>query len=56
MRIARRWEVGDGRERPTDEVVVANDLAVIRDEMARRGLTYMPRYEADDPRIFETWI
>jgi len=54
--VARRWEITTGQERATDEHIVAADLVAIRDEMARRGLSYMPRYESDDPKIFEVWL
>lgn len=58
--VAVRWEIQHGREGRTDELIVApftaEGLGGIRDEMQRRGLTYMPRYQADDPVIFETWI
>lgn len=50
--VARRFE----NEHPTGEHMVSPDIASLRDEMMRRGLTCPTRHPTDDACIVETWL
>lgn len=41
---------------PTDQTIVADDLDTIRRRLRNKGYTRLPRQEADDPVIVETWL
>ena len=50
--VARRFEL----DQPTGEHMVSPDIASLRDEMMRRGLTCLMRDPTDDACIVETWL
>lgn len=50
--VARLWE----GVTPTDQTIVADDLDTIRRRLRNKGYTRLPRQEADDAKIVETWL
>lgn len=55
--VAKRDQIIFGKVvRDPDWIMVERDYEVIRKEMLRLGLTFMPRHMGDDPAIKETWI
>jgi len=54
--VARRWLVDKLGDRPTDEVIVAASLIVLREIMIDRGLARIARHPTDDAKIVETWV
>ena len=50
--VARKW-IG---EEPTDAVMVAPTLELLRKWLADMGLVCMDRHPDDDPAIKETWL
>jgi hypothetical protein len=53
--VARKWLMVEGREVPTNEVVVGLTLQAVREQIPI-GLQWMPRSPDDDPVIVETWF
>jgi len=54
---ARRHEITfDQGDIVTDDVILTDDLNVIRDELWERGLKPIARSEHDDPVIVESWL
>jgi len=53
--VARRWLATTPVPSPTDDVLLADDLAGLRQQMPA-GLVRMPRHQDDDPVILETWM
>jgi hypothetical protein len=53
--VARKW-LTLPKQRPTNELLVATDLEVIRTELEARGLVCLARQDGDTPIIIETWI
>jgi hypothetical protein len=54
--VARRHEVTAKGSRPTPEAMASHNIDLLRDELAGRGLTMIPRMDGDDPNIMETWL
>lgn len=54
--VARRWDVTPVGSKPTCEHIYSDDLEQLRDEMATRMLTCIPRQDLDDPVILESWL
>jgi hypothetical protein len=54
--VARRFLVYAGASKPTDEIVTAPDLEMVRRWCRFRGLACIPRDPNDDPKIVETWL
>ena len=54
--VARRHICYGPDAGPTQDVMVAPVLDMIRAEMERRGLTMLARFPNDDPSIVETWL
>jgi hypothetical protein len=54
--VARRHEIHSGRVVPTDDLLICSELAAIRENLAERGLTVLPRQPQDDPVIVEVWL
>ncbi len=46
---------GDG-PKVTEEAICTRDLAALRLEMTRRGLTRLERFDEDAPNIVEVWL
>jgi len=42
--VARRHEVDGEGSRPTNEAMASRNLSLLRDELAGRGLTAIPRF------------
>lgn len=53
--VARRFEVDRHGPKPTNDIVVG-DLRIIREGFRYSGLTCLPRNEADEPQIVESWL
>lgn len=53
---ARRYGVSERGETWTDELLISDNLAEIRSEMAYRGLVCLQRFEQDDAHIVEVWL
>lgn len=54
--VVRRFEIREGRTVATDEAYMSVHLYPLREALARLGLRCMPRSDADEPHIIETWI
>ena len=54
--VARKSLISNGVTVVTDEVLVSPKLRDLRDEMERRGLYRLPRFDNDDPIIVECWL
>jgi hypothetical protein len=54
--VARLHVIDKGGSRPTDKVIVADNLDAIREIMESHGLTRLKRYDDDDPVIVEVWL
>jgi hypothetical protein len=55
--VARRAEIGHGPEPlMTNEVLCADTIEPLRDEMMRRGLICVPRDPTDPPFLVESWM
>lgn len=54
--MARRWEIGGGQNRPTNETIASTDLGSVRSRLKEKGLMKIDRQEGDDPCILETWL
>lgn len=55
--VARRWEVGAEGPRPTESMIIMEDLEALRDVlMVEMGLVKLMRSDGDDPKIVETWM
>jgi hypothetical protein len=57
--VARRWVAGSGGEddvRPTAELMFADTIEELREEMTKRGLVCIPRSQRDDEKIVEAWL
>lgn len=54
--IARRWEIVDGAEQPTDSVIIADSLDAIRRVLWEWDLCCLERMPKDDPKIVEVWL
>lgn len=52
--VVRRWEVSAGKVTPKERVIW-NTLAEARASVSN-GRTCIPRKEADDPCVVETWL
>lgn len=50
--VARKW-LG---EEPTDAMIVAPSLELLRQWLGGMGLVRMDRFEEDDPVIMEVWL
>jgi hypothetical protein len=50
--VARQW-IG---ERPTESIVIAATLELLREHLMAIGLSYIPRWADDDPCIVEVWL
>lgn len=50
--VARRFE----NERPTENILIALDIDILRRQFATCGLVRLARADSDDPVIVETWI
>ena len=56
LHVARRFDIKADGVQITDQVLVTPALEDLRDELRGRGLTPLPRQQADDPKIVESWI
>jgi hypothetical protein len=58
MFVVRRFEVTRGNPDPipTEDIIGAPTLDVLRDCLSRAGLVMLTRSEEDDPMIVEVWI
>ena len=54
--IARKFNVKKGAVSPTKEIILGNDLEVIRNKLASQGLVAIPRSPEDNQSVVETWI
>jgi hypothetical protein len=57
--IARKFEVKGDEQVTTKETLRTTDepgLELLHDAFEQAGLVCMPRSEADDPQIIETWV
>ena len=54
--VARRFDVDADGPRPSDQVIAAPELAIIRKSLHAFGLVPLGREPGDDPKIVETWI
>jgi hypothetical protein len=54
--VARRHVVNAKGSRPTEEVLTSTALDLLRSELVERGLTMIPRFADDDPKIIEVWL
>jgi len=54
--VARRHEIVRGGSRPTSDAMASHSLDLLRDELARRGLSCISRHPTDEPQIVETWL
>lgn len=50
--VARLWI----NDTPTEKVIVADTLPVVRKRLANKGFYRLPRAAEDDPKIVETWL
>jgi hypothetical protein len=50
--VARKFIV----DRPTDEVIVRDTLAEVREAIGSRALVRIERSPSDDPKIVEVWL
>src|SRR5258708_31588843 len=53
--VVRRWEIGASTTTPTDDVQLARTLEGAR-QLVPVGCAPLPRHEADDATIVETWV
>jgi hypothetical protein len=53
---ARRHTVDEDKSQPTAELLVADDIEVLRRELAERGFVCVGRHAGDDPVIVESWL
>lgn len=54
--VARKWELDSTGVHATDEVILHRRLAAVRGQMRVRGLTRLPRFPQDEPKIIEVWL
>jgi hypothetical protein len=54
--VARKFVADGGDPVPTEDVLLANTIAPLRAEMARRGLMRLARSVGDEPQIVEVWL
>lgn len=54
--VARRWLVDRQGEHPTSDILLSDDIEWIRAWLRERGFVCIPRQEADDPVIVESWL
>lgn len=54
--IARLFDIKKGKHRPTEIVVVADNLFEIRKKIPREQMFIIDRDPQDDPCIVEMWI
>ncbi len=54
--VARRFVVDAGGARPTDDILTAKSIDVLRDLLEARGLVKLDRSPGDDPKIVESWL
>lgn len=55
--VARRFEVDANGPRPTESIIIAPNLDLLRDILGMEmHLTPLPRSAGDDAKIVETWI
>jgi hypothetical protein len=54
--VARLFVVGPNIVTRTEQFMISADLALIREQLAVRGLTRLSPMEGDDPVILETWL
>ena len=53
--VARRW-LTLPVPRATNEVIIADKLDDIRDQLEAKGLVKLMRDPSDEPQIVETWL
>jgi hypothetical protein len=53
--VARRYEAIDDESHATDDVLVADTLQALREQLPP-GLTRVPKHPGDDLRIVELWL
>lgn len=51
-----RWDAMTKEYAPTGELLVRDSLGEINEVLRSRGLTWLPRFGADDPVIVGTWF
>ena len=55
--IARQWRTDANGPQPTQSIIIAQSLSVLRDTlMLEMGLTPIARSPGDDEKIVETWL
>jgi hypothetical protein len=54
--VIRRWVIEATGPVKTADILWSTSLETLRDEMQRRGLYCLPRFEEDDPKIVEVWM
>lgn len=54
--VARLWQLQNGQMVPRDQVQTHPKLEVLRNEFRKQGLTCIPRFTSDDPKIIEVWL
>lgn len=54
--VARRWETTAAGAFATSDVMRSKRIELIRQEMERRGLYRLERFDNDDPNIMEVWL
>jgi len=55
--VARRFDVARDGARPTESIIIMDNLDRLRDMLAfEMHLTCLPRSPHDDPKIVETWL
>ena len=50
--VARLWE----NDHPTDSIVIAPNLELLRGHLMQMNLSRIPRHAVDDPVIVEVWL
>jgi hypothetical protein len=54
--VAKMFELGRAGPQPTPYALRSEELEPIREKLSRAGLVYLPRDDADEPQIIESWI
>jgi len=55
--VARRFDVDASGPRPSESLIIAQSLEVLRDTLQfELGLVKLMRSPEDDPKIVETWL
>lgn len=53
--VARRFDIDRKNVIPTDDVITAHSLDILRNKLPKGGIQ-IPRDKADHPSVVESWI